>query len=415
MQPLKLSHTTTGQNWLAQFSEQDRAAAAAMLDALLLLNEEQVAAAIRGLLQSVARERKGRRKRVGLYAEREFPEPRAFEVALVQDHCGVLRRRATGRSGPVALRQRRGSPRIGSEGFIAFIISQAVEAWPHVYANQPGPDRFRARSPIGAIAIVTDIVGSGTRVRTILDKFWAVPTIRAWMSRRWVKFLVVAAAGTPEGIKSVSSHRVKPPVLVEKIVPTLSSAGDAEMQSRWRALIRSYGPRDASQEAQEGFLATGALVAFSYRIPNNTPALLHRSGGGWRALYTGHAPEDLRSIFRLEARAHRIQQAARSIGVDLAADLSEDHAQTVLVLSAVRGRWRQGAEVSIAEMTGLTVPEVIVIRRRAIRSGLLSVDGRLTDVGQATLQAGARSQRKRPDIPTASEPYYPKSLRVPRG
>jgi hypothetical protein len=99
----------------------------------------------------------------------------------------------------------------------------------------------------------------------------------------------------------------------------------------------------------------------------------------------------------------------------LAADLSEDHAQTVFVLSAVRGRWRRGAEVAIAEMTGLTVPEMIVIRRRAIRAGLLSMDGRLTDVGQATLQAGTRSERKRPDIPTASEPYYPKSLRVPRG
>jgi hypothetical protein len=303
---VKLSETGTGHNWLAQFSAEDRAAAAAMLDALLLLNEEQVAAAIRSLLQSVARERKGSRRRVGLYAEREFPEPRAFEVALVRDHCGVLRRRATGKSGPVALRQRRGSPRIGSEGFIAFIISQAVEAWPLVYANQPGPDRFRARSPIGAIAIVTDIIGSGTRVRTILDKFWAVPTVRAWVSRRSVKFLVIAAVGTSEGIRSVSAHRVKPSVLAQKIAPTLSSAGDAATRSRWRALIRSYGPRDASQEAQEGFLATGALVAFSYRIPNNTPALLHKSGGGWRALYTGHAPEDLRSIFRLEGRAHLI-------------------------------------------------------------------------------------------------------------
>jgi hypothetical protein len=64
----KLSATVTGQKWVLQFAERDRSSATAMLDALLLLNEEEVAASIRGLLQDLAAKRSGPRKRIGLYA-----------------------------------------------------------------------------------------------------------------------------------------------------------------------------------------------------------------------------------------------------------------------------------------------------------------------------------------------------------
>jgi len=211
----KLANTTTGRHWLAQFRGEDRPAAAAMLNALLLLNEEQVASTILSLLQGLAAERSGRRRRVALYAEREFPERNAFEVRSIPDASGVVRRRAVGRAGPAAVKPVRGSTRVGSEGSVAFIISQAVAAWPSIYANQPGPDRIRsARNPIGALVIVTDFVGSGTRINTILDKFWNVPSVRAWVSRRWVEFMIVAAAGTSAGMASVRAHRLKPRVLV---------------------------------------------------------------------------------------------------------------------------------------------------------------------------------------------------------
>ena len=411
----KLSTTITGRKWMAQFAEEDRSAAAAMLDALLLLNEEQVGAAIRGLLQGLEAERTGRWKRVALYAEREFPEQRAFKVRRIADAAGIIRDRAIGWSGPAAVKPVRGSARVGNEGLVAFTISQAVEAWPRVYVNHPGPDRIRsARKPVGALAIVTDFIGSGTRVRTMLDKFCNVPSVRAWVSRGWVEFIVVAAAGTSNGMERARKHRLQPRVLVEHIAPTLFNAGDVKMRARWLELIRAYGPEGASDTARKGFGASAAFIVFNYRIPNNAPLLLRESGGGWQALYTGPAPQDLRPAFG-EAAEQRVERAAATIGVELTAGLSIPEAQTVLALRAIRGRWRHGAETAIAEMTGLTVPELIIIRRRAAKTGLLNVDGRLTDVGQATLQAGTRYERKRPDIPSSTEPYYPKSLRVPRG
>jgi hypothetical protein len=310
----------------------------------------------------------------------------------------------------------RGSSRVGSEGLIAFIISQAVEAWPTIYANQPGPDRIRStRQPISALAIVTDFIGSGTRIRTMLDKFWKVPSVRAWVSRGWIEFMIVAAASTSEGINNLRSHRLKPRVLIAHVAPTVFTFGDRRTRKRWKSLIRTNGPKGASNAERYGFQRNGALIAFNYRIPNNTQLLCHKSIGDWRALYTGPAPVDLRAAFGLEAADQSIERAAAATGVELARHLSIDDAKTVLTLSAIRGRWRRGAETAIAEMIGLTVPEVMIVRRRARKAGLLTVRGRLTDAGQAILKAGTQSERKRPDIPTSTEPYYPVSLRVPTG
>jgi hypothetical protein len=135
----QLSATETGKAWLSQFAFPDRPAAASLLDALTLINDEQVATALRSLLADLAEHRSGLRKRVALYAEREIAEATAFRVALVTDDDGRLRRRAIGRHGPSAVRPIRGSTRVGSEGWVAFVISQAVKASPGIFLNHPGP------------------------------------------------------------------------------------------------------------------------------------------------------------------------------------------------------------------------------------------------------------------------------------
>ena len=69
-----------------------------------------------------------------------------------------------------------GSSRVGSEGPGAFLLSQATEFAPGIFLNGPGPDRIR-RHQASLIAIVTDFIGSGTRIQLMLDKFMKVPTV----------------------------------------------------------------------------------------------------------------------------------------------------------------------------------------------------------------------------------------------
>ena len=387
-----------------------------MLNAMLLLNEEQVSAAIRSQLYALAESRHGRHRRIALYAEREFNGAPAFRVDMIADAHGIERRRSIGRKGPPPVSPARGSGRVGSEGLIAFVISQANESKPKSFLNHPGPDSIRGKTnPAGAIAIVTDFIGSGSRVCAMLDAFWAVPSVRSWVSRSWIDFKVIAAAATGVGVAKIQRHRLHPEVHFRHAAQTVTSFPDWRQEAQWLKLIDTYGP-DAGRGANRyGFGGKAALVAFNYRIPNNTPALIHHSQGGWRALYDGAAPEDLRPAFGLRRKEDIVDQAAKASGVKVAEDLPPEDAELVLVLTLLRGRWRAGTAVILAERTGMEIPDIMDILARALKRGLITRIGRLTDEGQALLAAGRRSERKRPEIATNQSPYYPLSLRTPRG
>lgn len=411
-----LSQFATSLAWLAQFCTNDREAAATLLDTILLLNEEQVSAAIRAQLLELCRGRKGKHRRMALYAERELETSAIFKSEFIADANGRLRLRAVGRKGPDPVRPIRGSSRVGSEGFIAFVISQAKEAWPDIVMNHPGPDLLRGKTqPAGSLVIVTDFIGSGTRVRAMLNAFWAVPTVRAWFSRRYVDFNVVAAAGTDNGVASLKRHKTHPEVKVQFIVPTIHSFHNWRQSSAWLSLIDNYGPNAGRGSGRYGFGGDAALVAFNYRLPNNTPAILHKTEAGWRALYNGPAPDDLRPAFGMRTGAEIVNAAAEATGVLIDASLPPRDAEMVLILALIRGRWRWGAENALAARTGMSVPDVFGVLRRALKQRLLTPQGRLTDAGQALLAAGRKQERKRPEVPTNPEPYYPLQLRTPRG
>jgi hypothetical protein len=412
-----LSQSETGNAWLAQFrSADDMKAAGKLLDAMLLLNDNDVADAIRDGIDELANDWQGRGRSLALYAEREFDSGEAYGSLDVPDATGRIRRRAVGYSGPV--KPTRGKMRVGSEGTVAYLISQLVERWPKVLKNHPGPKGIRAKSsPVGAIVIVTDLIGSGTRANKMLDKFWKVPSVKSWVSGKWIEFIVIAAAGTPEGIATVKSHHVRPTVIAEQIVPTIGTWKDQALADEWRQLIAGYGPSQGrGGVARGGYADNAALVALSSRIPNNTPAIIHQSdGSSWRALYEGPAPADLRPHFRMRDEPEQVKQAAEAIGVELAPDLSANDAKLVVVLSAPLSLLRRQNIVAIAAATTLSRSEVERIILQAVADGLLTPKWQLTEAGQEILKANRRGDRRKSTIATNSKPYYPQKLRIPRG
>lgn len=413
----RLSQSETGKAWLAQFrSGADVTAAAKLLDAMLLLNDTEVADSIRDGIDKLAEEWDGCGRSLALYAEREFDAGTAFESEKLADVKGHVRRRAVRYSGPV--KPTRGKMRVGSEGTVAHLISQLVEKWSGLLKNHPGPKSIRAKSsPVGAIVIVSDFIGTGSRVNKMLDKFWKVPSVKSWVSGKRIEFVVVAAAGTLEGIAAVRSHRLRPRVIAERVVPTIKTWKDQTLANEWRQLIANYGPSSGRGGVDRGgYGGDAALVAFSSRIPNNTPAMVHQSeGSSWRALYEGPVPADLRPIFRVLEDTELVKSAAEAIGVELAADLDIENAKLAVVLSAPRPLLRRRDFVALAATTTLSRSEVERIVARAASDGLLTAEGRLSETAQQMLKASRRGERRKPTIATNNDPYYPQSLRIPRG
>lgn len=323
--------------------------------------------------------------------------------------------RAIGRAGPPAVSPIRGSMRVGSEGLMAFLASQGSESRAKIVMNHPGPDRIRAKSgPAGEIVLLTDFIGSGTRIRTMLDKFWRVASIRSWVSLGLVRFRVVSAAATKIGIAKVRSHRLRPEVITEWITPAVDWETSSTWYFKWADLISRYGPVGGRGAGRYGFGGNAALVAFSYRLPNNTPAIVHQSGGGWRALYDGPIPSSLNQLFGVRSASQIVDRAAEDNGIGLPPFLTEEERKMVLVLRLMRGRWRRGAEVALAGRTGMAVPAVMEVVLSALGKGLITNTGRVTDKGYALLEAAGPDKGGPHIIATASKPYYPEALRVPR-
>lgn len=414
----KLSASQTGIAWLKQFeTAPDIAAASTLLDALLLLNDTDVADAIRDGIDKVASDQGYGRRTVALYAEREFDGKVAYLSEVIPDAKGIPRKRAQKYlGGPV--KPTRGKSRVGSEGQVAYLISQMVEKHPERFKNHPHPRGIRAKSsPAGAIAIVTDMIGSGDRLNKMLDKFWNVPSVKSWVSARLVKFYVVAAAGTAQGIAKVQAHRLQPEVIVEHVVPTIGSWHNRAVAKEWMRIVNECGP-DAGRGgvARAGYENGAALVALASRMPNNTPAILHKSVAAsdkkWRALYDGPIPADLRPVFRILDEFEQVAASADSLGVSLAPQLSVEDGKLILVLSTPWSVRRRRKSVLIAEMTGLPHNEVLASVENAMSQGLLDDQGRLTEAGQHFLAAGHRKEKRRPTIATEQEPYYPYELRI---
>lgn len=410
----KLSHSATAARWLAQFDDLDQAEAAELLDRLVLLSEAQVSERIFSQLEAI----NCPQGRVALYAEREIPQKTAFAVEQYVDRNGVTRSRAVPNACFEAVRPRRGSKRVGSEGWMAFLVSQAVKANAR-YVGHPSPKQYTSSSANGRIrkvVIVTDFIGSGDRLWNMLERFWRVPTFAAWWSRGYIRFNVVAAAGTPAGIAKVKAHRCRAEVHCATVVPTLASMAANPRAQGWTALANSYGK---PHPEPLGYKASGALVAFEYGMPNNAPAILGERFKGWRPLYKGRAPGDLNSLFGLPRTGwdllrhiaeHRLAQLRRALDFK---SRRRDRSEMLAFLLTIRSRWHADSAVEIAEKSGLRTDDILRLRDRAIAAGWISTQGRLTDEGRKLVRAGVSLMPKTArSVAGRLHPYYPWSLRV---
>lgn len=410
----KLSESASAGRWIDQFGPSDRDDAASLLDRLALFSETDVAQAILRQLEAVDTVP----GRVALYAEREIAQTTAFPVESYTDAKGTPHERvvANARFRPVS--PRRGATRVGSEGWMAFLISQAVKANPR-FVNHPSPRQYLSANKanrIRRIVIVTDFIGSGDRIWAMLDKFWQVPTFAAWWSRGYIRFHIVAATGTNAGIARIKTHPCKATVGVTTVVPTLAGPQPKPWAAVWLGLVKRYG---RNHEKPLGHKDIAALVAFEYGMPNNVPAVLSERFKRWKPFYRGRAPHDLRPFFGLPPTITDLLRGAvehRWARLVHALDFRtrrRDRAEMLAFLLALRGRWHAHAEIEVAERSGLPTEDVVRLRGAAMAAGWISDRSRLTNSGQKLLKAGTVKKRKLSRAVVGSTaPYYPTSLRV---
>lgn len=405
-----LSGTSTGQSWLRNFDEADRPTAADLVDALMLVSANEFDTRIVGMLVDLERAAARKNERIAIYAEREMPVGDDFTVPAFFPNTEIGRATGPGIQ-PVVVDPQRQS--VGSEGIVAALITKFCAAHRSTTLSHPGPDDLRVHRA-RKIVLVTDFIGSGERMRKMLDAFWNVATIRSWASYKLISFEVVCYSATDRGQSLVQYHATKPIVRTFAACPTLREAFEGMKLKEIEALCFKY-PKKSREWL--GFHGTGSLIAFSHGIPNNAPAIFHSSRGGWRPLFVGRSTQmsDLNAMADTAAEIEQRSQAllgVRNARQVLSTAVGEQWTYTMMILLTIRGGATSPMTISARTRVPLqSVEEVVAL---ASKAGWLRPNMRLTPMGRRELRSLLRWGGNASELAFPhGELYFPKQLRAP--
>lgn len=424
------SQRPESQEWLNQFSSNDRKPVEGWLNKLSVIDAElfrtKMLVHIKHYAQLLSPEQP-----VALYVERELRKylgksQYAFHekpTTLATTKRRVLRSYGSAAKIKVVQQTRTVLPEIGSEGIIANLLTQLQRDNRGRFILNAGPDVIRQRGQTIKVAfVVCDFIGTGTRVNSFLDAFWRMATVKSWRSLQLLKFHVLAYSGTPEGIAAVRTHPCKPEVNWIAPCPTIDTEYAETEANVLREIFINHDPVDKDPVESLGYCGQGAMLVFAHGCPNNAPRVLYKKGRGrkkWKPLLRerGNTLENLRDHDNLKRRLTRFGKfAPDAIAKRLrSAALSSEGVDRLLVLTALKAGYRFNED--IAHVTGIDLPDIDSAINVLQQLGWISSRNRLTSEGHRNLTLAGPLKLKKEKNTTSDffgeRVYYPKSLRPP--
>ncbi|PJF08426.1 hypothetical protein [Pseudorhodobacter sp. MZDSW-24AT] len=404
--------------WLDHFGISDRANAAKLLALVTLVPSDLLREKIIGLLEERLKSEPGP---VALFNESERRKWKGEPNRLFKNEekrANSARKgkrivRTVGSRGPALVPQQRYIDElIGSEGVVGNILTQFRKTHQQNVFLSPGPDTFRSKC-IRRFILVTDFIGSGSRIETYLDAAWRSTSVRSWWSRRGaagLHFEVVAYAGTEAGIERVKRHPSQPQVFVEMRCPTIRTSFPPGEAARMEDLCIRHAPPDSKPL---GFDEIGALIAFGHGMPNNAPAMFWKSTRLRRALFPERTTISAGSPFQsVSVQAHEEERLKLAAQTSVPARPIVPLDIETIVLSALRRSPRHAEAVS--GRLGLELFRVRAAFVELRQRGWIDQYQQLTERGRVVVRRLANSEAQ-VVLPKLNEkPYFPESLRMPR-
>ena len=414
------THAGAADLWLRQFDRVDRSDASRLLGAIRNVSADEFHDEMTEMVRSRVQVNPAP---VGLFVETERGHRKGKAYRLFKENRRNPRR-ASG-SGPRVIDPRRTvDPEVGSEGVVAQILTAVIQEKKHSATLHPGPDTIRERR-IRRFILVTDFVGGGDRICRYLDAAWRVCSVRSWWSARRTKgmsFEVVAYSVTEAGRNRIEEHPCRPTLHAVEGCPTIDEAfEDPEIRYRMRNLCVRYGSFDHKFDPL-GYGGTGALITFAHGMPNNAPAIFHKTSRlktrPWTPMYpqrvTSGRRKGIGSIVdqgdKIEHERKRVakQTVLRSPRFASAPTVLRDAVQVLLSLD----RTPRDA-TAVSARTGLSVKRVEEALERIDRYRWIDEKCQIAEKGRRELA------RLRAFVPAevqfrSSTTYAPRSLRAPR-
>jgi hypothetical protein len=400
--------------WLSQFKPQDQETAIDLIQESLLVSRNNFVERLKLLVLERINESSGT---VGLYVEREVRKYKGTPNRLFKESATKVKR-AYG-AGPAPVKPVKAyNPSVGSEGIVAQIVSEICKQNGENVLDHPGPDLIRSKK-IRHFILVTDFIGSGTRIDNYLKAAWRIRSVKSWWStrtRKGIIFEVVAYAATVKGGALVEANPTNPKVHNIATCPTISDLTYGR-QKQLRKLCFDYDPLPKKADDSLGFGGMGALIAFAHGMPNNAPRLLHTSTKGWASLFPKRVTTENGSTFdkpdtdpdQVRERLHKIKQK-RLAEADWIKDTKPWFRLQMIVLASLSKPPRSDEVLSLR--TGFSILDIRKAVKVAITNNWIDDCRRLTDGGRSELENARKKGAEKVEVPSEPESlYYPKSLR----
>ncbi|SFR74942.1 hypothetical protein SAMN05428960_1042 [Mitsuaria sp. PDC51] len=432
--PNAVETTESAQQWLGQFPLGDKALATELLRALRLVSRDEFADGLRAHILERAEAVHGT---VALYAERELGSRLGIPHRLFKETTG-RRKRAIGAMGPPPVKSTKAyDASVGSEGLVAQLISQLVKEHPKKFLDHPGPERIR-KAKVKEFWVVTDLVGSGYRIRSYLEAAWRVRSVRSWWSGELLKFGVVAYASTEKGERLIDAHSTKARVTHVHPAPTIDTEFSIGKALQMKRLCEAYAPAVYGDGKAPpwgggtgnplGFGSLGTLIVFAHGAPNTSPSFLHKASRSasrpWTPLFPSRVTASLGSdAFGQALTPERVLRRLEKLGQQRLARSrvvkSELSAWEVLQMLAALASPPRANDRVLATRSGFDVSKVRRLCRLLGEYGWIDSQRRMTDAGAGQLKHARKQWTEsiqEADFQPRSVkilPYYPKSLRHP--
>lgn len=382
------SATLRGRAWLRNFSPDDRADAARLVDALRFVGETEFRSATIDILRD--------------------------QIALLLPQGAValhpVRNDPTYRSDPFSFDQ--GLTRSGSALIALNIAAEVCDSFGNDVLIAPDLADLRD-GRVRNVIFVDDFIGSGRSVVEYIQRWRSHPTVRSWTSYHLIAFHLVAYSYTSSGLQALASSG-----LLDIGNVRTHTVSDDVHNARWttaeREQILDVCRRYANNEHNAlGYGGTGALTVFHHTVPNNLPRILLQDTGREKSHWEPFFPPGVRRLdpaqaaelmgYRPAGEALVVTGAPESIAAEQ--ELLDRHLR--MLLGAIANRARFTREVQ--EITGFTDFQVRHLLERAKGLGFITTGHALTEAGFAwTAEATAR---RFDDDEDEDAYYYPTQLR----
>lgn len=291
---IKFSETERGKSWCSQFNPSDRHLAEKLIDALYWVSDEQFRVYIAKELGNLTKSQP-----TACFCEREPRKRNGKVLPYYKSPRRIRNRKFHGIAMSPIPTEKAHRHEVGSEGVISNIITAGKRENPKNILFHPTAETLQKKK-IKQYVIVTDLIGSGTRVRNVLDSFWAVPSIKALYSAKLIKFFIIAYATSKDGRASVLRHKLSPEIRYETESPSFTDAFSDNEENEMRQFLDLYTRKNNNETWASIFSGHGRLLTvFSHGAPNNLPEILHKPGlKGIKPLFKGRSTSSFYQYFR---------------------------------------------------------------------------------------------------------------------